>query len=315
MGTIETYDVKEDRASRDRAMDAFVEKARRDSQIIACFFYGSTVRGDFWAHSDIDVMLITTDENVRMQQFVLVEDGHWFETFMFSRSLFRQLCEGMTTGVGPASMRHSGKLAYCSDSSLQKFFSKDNRLGTYEKACRLFTEGAWWHFYMQKLTKYCGQGKPKRAYMLLGYMVNRYAALVILSKGIIPEREVLEQAAELEPELMDRYSKIVYSAMPPVDVIFESANMMARYVQENLHGIFGLLLDFLKDEGRMTPLSVIHQRFSQVLNNKNIELTFGACELLVDNGLAAKGVADIRLTKRSTRSFAEPAYMHKEALA
>ena len=98
---------------RESAIRDLVEKVSRDRHIIGCFLYGSTARGDFWKNSDIDIILITTDESVGVATRILEEGGCWFEAALYSRERFRQIC----AGEGSAT-RHSSRVLYCEDSTL-----------------------------------------------------------------------------------------------------------------------------------------------------------------------------------------------------
>jgi uncharacterized protein len=296
---------------REAAVSDLVEKVSRDRHIIACFIYGSTVRGDFWFNSDIDVILVTTDETVTGEQRVLEEGGCWFETFLVSRRKFRQMCEGTVSSVGPSSMRHSGRLVYCSDSSLREYFAEDGRLGAYEMMCKVFIAGAWCHFYFQKIEKYCGRGQNERAYNMLTCLIDHFAAVVILQHGQTPERERVEQAMQVAPELFAPYPAVIYGAMPGIEYIAVVMDRIKHHIYEHTEEIFQLLLDYMRDEGRELPISTIHDRFAQVLRaGDNNDLVYGACEMLCEVGILERGEYEVRLTKKSVTTFSEPAYSY-----
>lgn len=56
----------------EKALAHLVDMAESDSTIIGLYAYGSSVRGDIWKHSDIDVVFISSDESAAWQACSLV---------------------------------------------------------------------------------------------------------------------------------------------------------------------------------------------------------------------------------------------------
>ena len=140
-------------------------------------------------------------------------------------------------------------------------------------------------------------------------MINQFATILVTSKGWATEREIVEQALELAPETFAPYAPVIYGTMPSIDRISQLAESIYGYLREHAAEIFGLLIEYMIDEGRELPLSTIHDRFSKVLQTKESAPLYGACEMLCDMGILEESIYDVRLTKKSTVAFTEPAYV------
>ena len=303
-------ELEKEKNLRDKAISSFVEKAKTDRHILACFLYGSMARGDFWFHSDIDLLLVTSDETNPFEFRALRENGVWFETAIISRKNFRDACEGLASGDVFTSIRHNGKLLYCADSSLKDYFEIDGKLGTYEMLTQSFREGAVCALYFDKIEKYCSKGQKERAYNTLSLLIQFFASLVIILNRKSREREIIEQALALDPETFSPYPPVLYGKIPDLEIIKDTMLQIKQYILDNCSLIFQLLLDYLKEEAREIPLSVIHDRFGKLLKVRESTIIYGACEILVEKGLLEPGEYEVRLTKKSSVQFHEPSYTY-----
>lgn len=306
--------LREEGEKRDTAVRNFVERIKNDRYILACFLYGSMARGDYWFGSDIDVLLVTTDETVPWDFRALRESGYWIEANIMSRNRFREACEGNTAFSQFASIRHSGRLIYCEDSSLQSYFDEDGELGTYEMLTQAFRTGAFFNFFFEKLDKYCGRGQRERAYNTLINVIHEFASLIIILNRRAREREVIEQALEIAPELFSPYPPVLYGPIPEIDGIEETAASIRKYILDNSCTIFQLLIDFIREEGREMPLTAIHDRFASLLKTSERTAVYGACEMLCEAGYLESYEYEIRLTKKSSIQFYEPSYRYTEGI-
>jgi hypothetical protein len=89
-------------------------------------------------------------------------------------------------------------------------------------------------------------------------------------------------------------------------VLAAALDRVDGYLEEHYEAHLRPLLDYLKKQNRVVPLSEIsdHFAFSQV-HPGHLE---SACEWLERKGLLEKVSAPFKLTKRSTERVEEPAY-------
>src|SRR5690348_14046859 len=83
----------------EEALNAFVARVQRDSYIIAAILYGSLAYDTVWEKSDVDMLLVTKERNLRTKHFVLVENGVSFSVSLETRSRFKAEIEGALQGA------------------------------------------------------------------------------------------------------------------------------------------------------------------------------------------------------------------------
>ncbi|MDB5084687.1 MAG: nucleotidyltransferase [Bacilli bacterium] len=75
------------------ALQAFVEKARQDDQIIAAILLGSLSYDQVWEKSDIDLKLIVQDQKLSKHQMCLMENDIIINASIQTRDEFKRWIE------------------------------------------------------------------------------------------------------------------------------------------------------------------------------------------------------------------------------
>jgi hypothetical protein len=128
----------------------------------------------------------------------------------------------------------------------------------------------------------------------------------IIRRGEIWEDDVIYRAIEGAPELFKTIYQDVLAKPTNKKVLAAALDAVDAYLDEHYEAHLKPLLDYLKKQDRVVPLSEIsdHFAFSQV-HPGHLE---AACEWLEKKGLLEKVSAPFKLTKRSLERVEEPAY-------
>src|SRR5499426_4860280 len=121
----------------EKALDLFLERLRKDPNLLAAVLVGSLTEKTIWRKDAIGLWLIEKDgvtkrlradgEDPRIFR-TLVEEGVNLHVELIARSLFRRMVEGSARTAFRYSFFARRKLVYCDDASLGKWFEEADTL-------------------------------------------------------------------------------------------------------------------------------------------------------------------------------------------
>jgi hypothetical protein len=128
----------------------------------------------------------------------------------------------------------------------------------------------------------------------------------IIRQGQVWEQDVIYRAIEGAPELFQTIYLDVLAKRKNRRVLSRALDALDAYLDQHYRTHLKPLLDYLKKQNRVVPLSEMsdHFAFSQV-RPWHLE---SACEWLERRGSLEKVSAPFKLTKRSLERVEEPAY-------
>src|SRR5262245_32361657 len=98
------------------ALDALVEQVKGDRCVLAAILCGSLSHDTVWAKSDIDLVLVTTDDKkADRESLALYADGVNVHAFLLPRAEFRKAVEGSVRNSFMHSLLAKGRLLYTHD--------------------------------------------------------------------------------------------------------------------------------------------------------------------------------------------------------
>src|SRR5262249_33550137 len=120
-------------------------------------------------------------------------------------------------------------------------------------------------------------------------------------------REVIQRALAHNPILFKGlYTDLIHSD-PSAAQIETALKSITAYLHANLEALFGLVVDYLREEGEVRSITEMNHYFER---NYNIESVDNACEWLSDEGIIQKLAVPVRLTTKSRVSMEEAAYYY-----
>lgn len=75
------------------AADSFIEKIKKDVNVIAVIIGGSLAYDQVWEKSDIDATIIVRDQVLKNDNFCIVEDDITINLYVCTRSSFKRFLE------------------------------------------------------------------------------------------------------------------------------------------------------------------------------------------------------------------------------
>src|SRR5947199_9267060 len=95
------------------ALAVLVERVKRDRSVLAAILCGSLSHDTVWAKSDIDLVLVTSDDKKTAEDGLsLWADGINVHAILMARAEFRKLAEGAIRNSFMHSLLAKGRLLY-----------------------------------------------------------------------------------------------------------------------------------------------------------------------------------------------------------
>jgi uncharacterized protein len=298
------------------ALAQFVERAMQDRYVLAVVQVGSLLPETIWAQHCLFLWIIEadgvtrriasdgTDERVFR---ILVENGINVHTEVIPRSRFKKMVEGASRTAFSHNFFAERRIVASKDKSIDGWFTKANRLATKDQERELLTFSTWTiHAVIHARKRLEIKDDLALASQDTLRAAHSVAHTEIIRRGEVWEDDVIYRAIEGAPELFKTIYLDVLAKPKNRKVLVAALDAVDAYLNEHYEAHLKPLLDYLKKQDRVVPLSEIsdHFAFSQV-HPGHLE---AACEWLERKKLLEKVSAPFKLTKRSTERVEEPAY-------
>jgi hypothetical protein len=298
------------------ALAQFVERIMEDRYVLAVAQVGSLRLETIWERESLSLWIIEADGVSRRIESdgtdervfrILVENGINVHAEVIPRSRFKKMVEGASRTAFSHSFFAERRIVASKDRSIDGWFKKANRLATKDQERELLAFTTWTihasHHARKRLDL---QGDLALAAQETLGAAHSVAHTEIIRRGEVWEQDVIYRAIEDAPELFRTIYLDVLAKPKNRRVLGAALARIDAYVDEHYEAHLKSLLDYLKKQNRVVPLSEIseHFAFSQV-HPGHLE---AACEWLEQKGLLEKVSAPFKLTRRSSERVEEPAY-------
>jgi hypothetical protein len=298
------------------ALAQFVERLMEDRYVLAVVEVGSLLLETMWQRHSLSLWIIEADGVTRRLPSdgtdervfrTLVENGVNIHAEVIPRSRFKKMVEGASRTAFSCNFFAERRIVASKDTSIDGWFTKANRLATKDQERELLAFSTW--------TIHASRHARKRldikgdlalaAQETLG-AAHSVAHTEIIRRGEVWEQDVIYRAIEGAPDLFRTIYLDVLAKPKNKRVLSAALDGIDAYLDEHYEAHLKPLLDYLKKQNRVVPLSEISDHFasSQVYPG-HLE---AACEWLEKKGKLEKVSAPFKLTKRSTERVEEPAY-------
>lgn len=314
--TYEPENPVEKAARYQAALDAFVARLAEDRYVLAAVQVGSFAETIIWRKESICLWIIEADgvarrmrydgEDVRMFR-TFIEDSIEIHAEVIPRTRFKRMVEGASRTAFTHSFFALRKLVHSQDGSIAQWFDEANSLATRDREKELLAVATCVIHAHRDATKYLhdrGDLELTRQHLL--WAAWCLAAIRIIDDGEVYEDEFIYRAMEREPDLF----RIVYEDIvaTPADRARAEAALVRidEYLAENSDRLLKPLLDYLRKQRRVVPLSELADHFAHTqLYPWHL---YSACDWLDRKARLQKLSAPFKLTKRSRTELEEPAY-------
>jgi len=291
-----------------RALDTLVAELETDRSILAAILCGSLSHDTVWAKSDIDLLLVTLDGSIKTERESVALDasGVNVHAFLLTRTDFRKAVEGTLRNSFVHSLMAKGRLLYSHDDSIGALFATLPQIGERDAQLQLLGAAMAARVSLDKARKWLvTRGDASYAALWLLYAATPLAQIELLRAGRLLGREVIPEAAEINPE----FFKCIYSDLlvgrVSESVVSSAIDRAEAYVAEGAPVLFGLVLDHLREVREPRSCTEIDDFFAR---HYGISKVNTACEYLADVGAISRVATPVRLTKRSNVDVQELAF-------
>lgn len=296
---------KEMTARYQAAADSFVEKVKKDPNVIAVIICGSLAYDQVWEKSDIDMAVVVRDMNMNYESYSLVEDDITINTYIIPRSGFKRYLDSLSGG----SMMHSyfsrGKILYSTEDSLYEYLEEFKVMGDSDRAHTVLMIAGELINCHDKSLKWLTVKKDLRyAQYYLLKAAEYMAQMEVCLNGESPSREALLRAMQLNPQLIGPYYTEAMSRHYKEEEIRELIQGIDAYLEKHLDVIQQPIIEYMSD-GEIKTMTMIAKHFRS--DNHFIS---GIFEYLADKGVIAKVSHTIRLTPKSKPAVEEIAFIY-----
>jgi predicted nucleotidyltransferase len=291
------------------ALDALVEQLKEDRTILAAILCGSLAHDTVWAKSDIDLVLVTTDDRKADEAaLALYADGVNVHAYRLARAEFRRTVEGAVRNSFLHSFLAKGQLLYTHDRAITDLCARLRDLGARDARLQLLRAGTAALPPIYKAHKWLvTRGDLNYTALWLLYAATPLAQVEVIGAGLLADREVIPQALKLNPAFFKTVYTDLLNTRKTQKKVRAALDAADRYVAERTTVLFGLVLDHLRDAGEARSATEIEDHFQR---NFDVSCVTTACEYLADRGLLGKAGVPVRPTRKSNVLVQELAFFY-----
>jgi len=291
------------------ALEALVEQIKGDRSVLAVVLCGSLAHDTVWAKSDIDLVLVTIDDQkVPCSDVTLYADGVNVHASLMPRAAFRSTVEGSFHNSFMHALLAKGRLLYTHDQTIADLFGRLRTIGERDTELQLLRGATGALPSIDKAHKwFLTRGDLDYTALWILYAATSLARIEVVGARLLADREVIPQAMKLNPA----FFKIVYTDLlntkKTLKNVQAALDTVDAYMAERAPALFALVIDHLRDAGEARSASEIEAHF---VRNFDLSGVTTACEYLADEGLIGKASTPVRLTKKSNVEIQELAFFH-----
>jgi hypothetical protein len=291
-----------------RALDALVAEVKEDRSILAAFLCGSLAYDVVWAKSDIDLMLITIDdEKVKAGGWTLDADGVTVHAMLVRRAAFRKTVESSGRDPFMHSLLANGRLLYTHDETIAELCSRLQEIGGRDRQVRLFGAAMWALMSINKAHKwFVTRGDLDYTALWILYAATPLAQIEVISAGLVADREVILRALELNPSFFGTVYTDLLNTKKTRKRVQAALDAVDGYLAPRAAELFRPVLDHLAEVGEARSCTEIEDHFRRNLGIGEVGI---ACEYLADQGLIGRVSLPVQLTRRSNVRVQELAFV------
>jgi hypothetical protein len=310
------HDDAEKVARFEAALRQLIERIEEDRYILALVLVGSLSTETIWQRESLGLWIIEADgvsrrlpsdgQDERIFR-ILVENGINMHAEVIPRTRFKKMVEGASRTAFSCNFFARRQIVYSRDPSIETWFKKANAIATKDQERELLTFSTWTiHAHRHARKRLDIKGDLELATQEILWAAHSVAHTEIIRQGEIWEQDAIYRAMERAPDLFQTIYVDVLSKRKNRRVLSMALDAIDGYLDSHYQAHLKPLLDFLKKQNRVVPLSEMSDRFAfSQLHPWHLE---SACEWLERKGLLQKLSAPFKLTKRSLERVEEPAY-------
>jgi predicted nucleotidyltransferase len=293
------------------ALDVLVEQVKGDRSILAAILCGSLSHDTVWEKSDIDLVLVTIDdERAEPSDVALFADGVNVHALLMTRTAFRKVVEGSLANSFMHAFLARGRLLYTHDQSIAELCRRLQELGERDTQLQLLQAATCALPPIDKAHKWLvTRGDLEYTALWILYAATPLARIEVLGARRLADREVIPQAMALNRAFFKTVYADLLNAKKTRPLVQKALDAVDGYLAERATTLFAPIIDHLREAGEARSRTEIERHFAR---HFNVEGVTTACEYLAARGLIGQAATPLRLTKRSTVHVQESAFFYMD---
>lgn len=231
------------------AVNSFVNKIKNDPNIIAVILCGSLAYDTVWEKSDIDTTVIVRDQNIKYENYCILEDDILINVSVVVRSGFKRFIEKAIGGQFIQSYFSKGKILYTTDDSLYEYLEDIKTLGKDDIALCVFYNACELLGVAEKCNKWLTvKDDQMYAQYYLLKAADSIARIEVCTNGESPSREAIIKALTINPDLIAPYYTEAMSHLYSRDELQKAIDKIDEYLVEKIDYIKQPVLEYMADQ-------------------------------------------------------------------
>lgn len=294
------------------ALESLVAKLKQDRYILAAILYGSLSYDEVWEKSDIDMVLIGTDEKrpqrENFRDFYMVENGVNIHATLMPRSKFKALLEGALHGSFTHSWFSKSTLLFSHDDTIRDYYENIGHVGARDREWQLLKAGIGVIYTLAKAEKWFYVKRDlSYSFLWIMYCVNNLAQIETLLHQEVIAREVIHQALRHNPAFFNALYTDLIHQQKDEKAIETALRKINAYLEEKIHLLYRPILDYLAEAGGARSTTDLDTYFTKKVQTHSLATAY---EWLADKGVIQKVSTPLRLTEKSRVLMEEAAYYY-----
>ena len=291
------------------ALDALVEHVKADRSILAVMLCGSLSHDVVWEKSDIDLMLVTVDDrHAKSSDLPLLADGVNVHVVLVPRTEFRKMVEGSLQHSFIHSFLSKGRLLYTHDETIAALCQRLKDVGRRDTELQLFRAASHALAPVDKARKwFVTRHDLDYSALWILYAATPLAQIEVISRRLVPDREVIPQAATLNPSFFDVIYSGLLNAPKTPETVGAALDLVDAYLADRASALFRPVLDHLRQVGEARSSRDLEDHFMRHLNLGGVT---AVCEYLAGQQMLGQASVPVRLTRTSNVEVQELAFFY-----
>ena len=291
------------------ALEALIDQIKTDRSIVAAMLCGSLSHDVVWEKSDIDLLLVTVDDKqIKTSDLPIDADGVNVHALLVPRADFRKMVEGTLQHSFLHSFLSKGRVLYTHDETITALCERLKDVGRRDTELQLFRAAQHALAPMDKARKWFVTRRDlDYSALWILYAATPLAQVEVMSRRLVPDREVIPQALKLNPTFFDLIYTRLLNAPKTADAVERALDAIDAYLGDRAPALFRPVLDHLREVGEARSARDLDDHFTRHMNLGGVTTV---CEYLADHGWLGKASAPAKLTARSNVQVQEMAFYY-----
>jgi hypothetical protein len=297
------------RARYEAAVDELVADLQRDRQVVAIALFGSLAYDVVWDRSDIDLIVVVAEQaGDDPGRGMLCYGGVNVHAQLTTREQFKKARAGAMFGSVWDSVNETSRLLFSRDPTIDTLFQEEQSVGARDQSTFVLRHACATVPMLTKAQKWLNaKGDLEYASLWALFTVQAIARIEVVRHGLRPNREVILQALEVEPDLFGAIYFDLLNKKKTKALVRDRIDRIDAYLRANSDEVFAPIVAYLAEHREPVSAADIEHHFNR---RHAVPGAVFACEYLADNKVIEKTSVPVRLTRRSNVEVEGLAFMY-----